>query len=88
MARVTKKYLEGRVQRFGRVAKDLGVVKKDQEVYLSCYNPGDGVRYQVQVLNKGSAGEVKSFPNFHMLTREFDRYLDGLIDALESVYWK
>ena len=88
MGRITNAYLEGRVQRFGRTAKHLGVVKEDQEVYLSRYNPGDGVRYQVQVLNKGSAGEVKSFPNFHMLTKEFDRYLDGLIDGLESVKWK
>lgn len=87
MFRRTKKYFQKRVERFATVAKIMGVIKEEQEVYLSVYNPGDGTKYQVQILDDGK--EVISFPhNYHKNGSKFDDYLEGLLDALETLQYK
>jgi len=56
-------------------------VPEDCEVFLSCYNPGDGNRWQVQVIR--DYGILYTFPNSrHIKTRDFYHYIDGITDFL------
>ena len=79
--RVTKANLLHRAELFG---KYLGL-PENIKPHLSCFRPGDGRRWQVELLDHDNKWRmVEGFPrNAHYRTRDFDCYLDGLIDALE-----
>jgi len=83
MSRTTKKYLEGRFQRFARQVP----APEGYHWTLSCYNPGDGRnRYQIQLIRDANYGEAMSFPHGgHWPTGDFNSYLDGLLAGIEDV---
>lgn len=49
------------------------------EWVLSAYNPGDGKRWQIELQKDGKISQC--FPHHgHWKTKDFDRYLDGMLD--------
>ena len=87
--RITKSYLEKRVERFASVAKDLKMYNPEtHHVVLDGYNPGDGKRYQIQINKNDSYSVSREYPKGHYKTQRFSLYLDGMLDALESVLWE
>ena len=86
--RRTRKYFEARVKRFTRVAEDLKLFDPaTQDISLSAYNPGDGMKYQIVVAAKEHGGTTLHFPKYHRLTKHFDDYLEGLLAGLEELYY-
>jgi hypothetical protein len=59
-------------------------IPKSHTIELSIYNPGDGRRYQMEVMDDYKL--VCSFPrNHHISKKEFDFYLDGFEAALSKI---
>lgn len=82
--RLSKNYIEGKT---GIAIKALANRLKlsPNLFHLSCYSPGDGRRYQIELWNSedGKGGIDKTWPhNAHYKTNDFDSYLEGLIDGL------
>jgi hypothetical protein len=74
---------EGRLQVLTPGLLNLPEVKKRgaTRVELSCYNPGGGRRWNIEFINKYD-NEVFTMPQYHIQTKDFYWYLEGISDAL------
>lgn len=79
----TKSYFEKRVARLASMLRPE--VKDSIQVRLSCYNPDNANRYQIELVHKNTGKEIISLPKWgHYRAIDFDRYLEGFLDAIEE----
>jgi len=78
----TKKDREIRVNRL-RLDLDL---PKDATVTLESMDPGDGRRYQISIdwEKDGKRNQITMPRNYHMRTKDFDCFLDGILEVIEE----
>lgn len=80
----TKKDAELRLERLAR----LKPLPKGFKWSLSICDPGDGRRYQYNIIDESNYGEKASFPRYgHYKPKDFQNYLIGFFDALEDLPW-
>lgn len=77
--RTTRKEIEARVRRATEQLK----TPTGYHWNLSIMNPGDGVRYCIELVHNVNYGQKLSLPPAHYKTRDFLLYLEGLIDGIE-----
>ena len=82
--RRTRTYFE---KQDARLAKIINPKLKDNSIlHLSSYRPDNTTRYQIQVVDRITGQERKSFPRHsHYKTNDFAYYLEGILDITEEM---
>ena len=77
--RLTAKYFKSTLPGLSEVME----LPEDYLLTLESYNPGDYPRYQLSIRKKDGYDVLWTMPrNYHMKTRDFKMYLEGMMDIL------
>ena len=86
MERISEKSLRARVGYIAKSLERLGKLPENHTVHLSRMQPGDGVRWQIEIVDRDGSGITACYPRGgHWRTQDFDRYLDGMLDAFDMI---